>query len=524
MLGAVTTDCAWAATAFAPSALPSGPASPVSRIAGSGVDIVRMPTGPSAVVPSPVTPVSPQPLPVPAKPQPVAPTPNPSAPIRPAQIGRLVKLPIKVGSLSTDGQKGWLGVKMDPVELPLALSLGLLNANGVLIVEATVAGPAALGGARFGDIVTAYNGRPIDGMNDLRQRVSATTPGDQAMLDVWRITGEDGDFLQTLRRLGEGGNAYVMYRLGRMYATGIGVARDENEAVRWYRKGAAAGNMQAMTALAIALLEGRGTGKDPQEAVRLLKVAADKDNLDAMYRLGVLYAQGEVVAKDALEAVRLFTKAGEAGHAPSMVDLGLMFYNGEGVQVDLNKAAMWYKRAADLGNSSGMVNLGYLHQQGKGVEQDDVAAVNLYRRAADAGNAAGIHNLRVHVRQRQRPWPARTPSRPPSLVLRALELRNQFSYVQMTQNSNNWSRSSACALQKKLRDAGFYAGRVDGNMRESPSPPSTPTSIAAGEPTRTERIRLTRYRGTASLRMSVRLARFRELLASPHEEGQAHAF
>jgi len=411
---------------------------------------------------TPVIPVSPQSPPPPPKPLPVAP-----APVRPAQpLGRLVKLPVKVGSLSTDGQKGWLGVKMDPVELPLALSLGLLNANGVFVVEATVAGPAALAGARFGDIIVAYNDRAIDGMNDLRQRVSATTPGDRAMLDVWRISGDDGDFLQALRRLGDGGNAYIMYRLGRMYAAGIGVARDENEAVRWYRKGANAGNLQATTALAIALLEGRGTGKDPQEAVRLLKLAADKDNLEAMYRLGALYAQGAIVSKDALEAVRLFTKASEAGHAPSMVDLGLMFYNGEGVQVDMVKAAMWYKRAADLGDSSGMVNLGYLHQQGKGVEQDDVAAVNLYRRAADDGNPAGIHNL-ASMHESGRGLGRKDPEQAADLVLRALELRNQFTYLQMTQHSNNWSRAFRIALQKKLRDAGFYAGRVDGNIRES---------------------------------------------------------
>ena len=415
---------------------------------------------------TPIVPVAPQPPP-PPKPQPAAPVPAPPAPVRPAQpLGRLVKLPVKVGSLSTDGQKGWLGVKMDPVELPLALSLGLLNANGVFVVEATVAGPAALGGARFGDIIVAYNDRAIDGMNDLRQRVSATTPGDRAMLDVWRVSGEDGDFLQALRRLGDGGNAYIMYRLGRMYAAGIGVARDENEAVRWYRKGAAAGNLQATTALAIALLEGRGTGKDPQEAVRLLKLAADKDNLDAMYRLGALYAQGAIVSKDALEAVRLFTKASEAGHAPSMVDLGLMFYNGEGVQIDLVKAAMWYKRAADLGDSSGMVNLGYLHQQGKGVEQDDVAAVNLYRRAADDGNPAGIHNL-ASMYESGRGIGRKDPEQAADLILRALELRNQFTYQQMTQHSNNWSRAFRIALQRKLRDAGFYAGRVDGNIRES---------------------------------------------------------
>jgi TPR repeat protein len=466
MLVAIAPDSAWSARAFAPTARPEGPVAPNSKIAGSGIDIVRMPPGPIPGGQTPIIPVSPQP-PAPTPPRPVAPTPAPPTPVRPAQpLGRLVKLPVKIGSLSTDGQKGWLGVKMDPIELPLALSLGLLNANGVFVVEATVAGPAALGGARFGDIVVAYNDRAIDGMNDLRQRVSATTPGDRAVLDVWRISGEDGDFLQALRRLGDGGNAYIMYRLGKMYATGAGIARDDAEAVRWYRKGTAAGNLNAMTALAIALLEGRGTGKDPQEAVRLLKDAAAKDNLEAMHRLGVLLAQGQGVEKDALEAVRLFTKAGEAGYTPAMVDLGLMYNNGLGVQTDYVKAAMWYKRAADLGNSFAMVNLGFLHQQGKGVEQDDVAAVNLYRKAANDGNPAGVHNLAA-MYDSGKGLERRNPDQAAELMLRALVMGNAFSYDQMTKNARSWSADFRRALQRRLRDAGFYAGRLDGNVRES---------------------------------------------------------
>ena len=60
---------------------------------------------------------------------------------------------MQIGSLSTDGQKGWLGVKMESVDLPLALSLGRLNANGALIIEATAGGPAGQAGLRFGDII-----------------------------------------------------------------------------------------------------------------------------------------------------------------------------------------------------------------------------------------------------------------------------------------------------------------------------------------------------------------------------------
>lgn len=457
ILVAVTTGCPWPANADMPQ---------VVRIAGSSTDIVRMPPGsaPSMGEPPTKLPISPQP-PLPAP----APTPPSPAPVRPAQpLGRLLKVPVKVGSLSTDGQKGWLGVRMDPVELPLALSIGLPNANGAIIVEATTAGPAALAGIRFGDVIVAFNGRHVDSMNDLRQRVLATAPGAEAIMEVWRVSSDDGDFLQTLRKLGDGGNAYIMYRLGRMYATGAGVARDEIEGVRWYRKGANAGNLQAMAALGIALLEGRGAGKDPQEAVRLLKAAADKDNPDAMYRVGILYAHGleGVVTKDAPEAVRLFTRAAEAGHTPAMVDLGLMLNNGQGVETDLVRAAHWYKKAADLGNSYGMVNLGFLHQQGKGVEKDDVTAVALYRRAANDGNPAGLHNLAA-MYDSGRGVDRKYPDQAAELMLRALELRNDFSYVQMTRQANNWSRDFRRAMQKKLQEAGFYSGRIDGAFRET---------------------------------------------------------
>jgi hypothetical protein len=441
---------------------PAGAEAPrVLRVAGSETDIVRMPTPiPSRNEPPP-RPPTPNPTP--------PPPPNPQPTVRPGpSIGRLIKVSVRIGSLSTDGSKGWLGVRMDPIELPLALSIGLTNANGAIIVEATAGGPAAVAGIRFGDVIVAFNGRSIDSMNDLRQRVLATAPATDVVLDVWRVASEDGDFVQTLRKLGDGGNAYVMYRLGRMYATGGGVARDEIEAVRWYRKGSDAGNLNAMAALGIALLDGRGTGKDAQEGVRLLKIAADKGNTDALYRMGVLNVHGldGVVPKNALEAVQLFTKAAEAGHTPAMVDLGLMFNNGQGVQTDFEKAGQWYKKAADLGNTNGMVNLGFLHQQGKGVEKDDVTAVNLYRRAANEGNPVGIHNLAA-MYDSGRGVDRRYPEQAAELMLRALELRNDFSYMQMTQQANNWSRDFRRAMQRKLQEAGFYSGRIDGAFRES---------------------------------------------------------
>jgi TPR repeat protein len=457
------------AQAFAPPPYSRPDASVVVAIAGTGIDMVRMPAPPplAGAQPPVFTPASPQ-TPVPAPPPSVAPTPpSKAAPIQPAQpLGRIVKLPVKIGSVPSARQKGWLGVSSDPLELPLALSLGLRNANGALIVETTAGGPAGVAGVRFGDIIVGFNGSAIDTMDELRQRVSATMPGTEAILEIWRIATDDGDFLRALRRLGEAGNAAVMHRLGRMYAAGIGVARDDAEAIRWFRMGAAAGNLNATTMLGVGLIEGRGTGKDPQEGVRLLKSAADRNNMDAMHRLGVILVNGKVVDKDIPEAVQLLTKASEAGHAPAMVDLAVMYNQGIGVQANPAKAAFWSKRAADLGNPTGMVNLGYLHEHGKGVEQSLTTAVTLYRRAADMGHSLGFHNLAVML-DRGRGVERRDPEQAAELMLRSLELRNQFSHQIMAKNSNLFSADFRRALQRRLRDAGVFDGRIDGAIRAS---------------------------------------------------------
>jgi TPR repeat protein len=422
-------------------------------VADAGVDIVRIPPKAPASGPPPSNDTNPPPLAAPRPDQPVQ------------QLGSFRKFEVKVGGLPGDGQKGWLGVALDSIDLPLALSLGLVNANGAFVAETTPGGPAAQGGLRLGDIIVSANGAPVANVRELRQRVASALPGSELLLEVWRTDVGGGDFMQALRHLADDGNAYIMYRLGAMHASGIGVARDQIEAVRWYRKGAAAGNAQAMTALAQDLLEGRGTPKDPQEGLRWLKTAIDKGNLDAMHTMALTLLDGKLVPKDPQEAARLLTVAAEAGHAPAMVTLGLMYDSANGVQADPARAVHWYRRAAELGNSGGMVDLGYQYARGRGVEQNDTLAVSWYRRAVAAGNFAGMHNLAV-MADGGRGMP-RDPELAASLMLQALEAHYDFSYRQMTQSWRNWSRDTRRALQRRLRDAGFYSGNLDGEFAET---------------------------------------------------------
>jgi TPR repeat protein len=443
----------------------------------AGTDIIRiLPSGPGTATPPPFvnpTPI-PTPLPTPTPtpspgPKTTTPTPSPTPGPKPGGIaGRFIKLQVRLGSLPGDASKGWIGVKLDALELPLAISVGLMSASGALVTEVTGGGPAAQGGMRAGDVAVSLNGSPIANVNDFRQRLSQSSPGTTATLEVWRFTTEERDYLATLRRLADDGNAAVMFRLGLMYATANGVPRDDFEAVRWYRKGANAGNPASTVALAYMTLDGRGTDKNPQEAVRLLRAAADAGNLDAMWRLGNIMLEGKVVTKDAAQAAQLFQKAAEAGHAASMVDLGLMYNYANGLPQNIPEAARWYKRAADLGNSAGMVNLGVLHQQGRGVNQSDTAAVELYRKAADLGHIAGIHNLAAML-DSGRGVPQKDPERAAELIMRALGMGNDFSYKQMTENATTWTKDFRRSMQRRLKDEGLYTGPIDGEFGQSTS-------------------------------------------------------
>ena len=430
---------------------------------------------------------------------PAAARPGPNEPAEPR--GQLVKVSVKVGHPPADAEKAWLGVNAEAVEPAVAQALGLTHTSGALIFNKTPGGPADQAGLRAGDVILGIDGRSIADSGDLRQRLSALAPGRLALVEIWRAASDEGNYLQLLRRLADAGDGAAMYRVGRMYAGGIGTTRDDAEAARWFRKGADSGNRDATAALGIALLDGRGVGKDQSEALRLLRTAAGQDQIEALSRLGHIVLEGKIAAKDPLEAARLFTKAAELGHLPSMVEIGRMYAHGSGVAADPDKAAMWFRRAADHGNAGGMAGLGWLYSQGKGVEADIGKAVMWYKRAADLGNSIAMADLALlHIQGKgveksesaaaallrkaadlgnstamnNLAWMLqggrgvrKDPEEAADQMMKALARRNEFSLKQMTQSSHAWSKEFRRALQTRLREAGVYTGPIDGEFRQS---------------------------------------------------------
>ena len=89
--------------------------------------------------------------------------------------------------------------------------------------------------------------------------------------------------------LAEKGNAEAQNRLGTMYYRGRGVAPNQAEGVKWFRRAAERGYANAQVNLATAYGEGHGVKRDLAESVKWYKRAADQGNALAQNNLGVRY-------------------------------------------------------------------------------------------------------------------------------------------------------------------------------------------------------------------------------------------
>ncbi len=94
------------------------------------------------------------------------------------------------------------------------------------------------------------------------------------------------------------GDADCQFNVALMHEKGIGVTKDEKEAVVWYRK------------------------------------SANQGNSNAQFNLGVLYENGRGIAVDFAQANQWYRKASVQGDALAIGNLGMLYLRGDGVKAD----------------------------------------------------------------------------------------------------------------------------------------------------------------------------------------------
>lgn len=192
--------------------------------------------------------------------------------------------------------------------------------------------------------------------------------------------------LDTISTAAARGDPVAQCNLGLMYLYGIGVRKDEQEAVVLLRKASqggvtnAAKTLVAMQAVDQVLETARST------FITDLTVRAETGDVEAQGTLGLWYEMGTNVTKNQVEALKWHLRAATQGYVRSQHSIGFMYMLGQGTAKNEAEGTKWFRKAADQGFAPAQYSLALAYQTGSGVEKDLAEAAKWYRRAADSGD------------------------------------------------------------------------------------------------------------------------------------------
>lgn len=284
--------------------------------------------------------------------------------------------------------------------------------------------------AAFGAlIVTTEPGLAFDGStSDPPPRISpkSFTSAEQALragIDDLKA-GDAASSVAALTYAAEGGQPIARWKLGEMYADGVGVARDDLKAYHYFdqlvedydedapdqRNRGAISN--AFVAVGVYSLTGIPTSEvhaDPERAHELFQYAATTfGDADAQYNLAHMYIVGAGgLTKDNITAVRWLGLAAEKGHRPSQALLGHMLFTGEGVPTQRGRGLMWLTIARNAAEGPKDEWIRQLYQRDYAAASDEdrqVAAAMLDARSKGPPQPSFISRNVVKTLQMLRPF------------------------------------------------------------------------------------------------------------------------
>ena len=237
------------------------------------------------------------------------------------------------------------------------------------------------------------------------------------------------------RKAAEQGYPQAQVALAKCCLSGEGVAKDEEEAKKWFGK--AFNTLQSKTrddaspkdmlALAQCYYYGLGVEENrvewmnllvkaakkgyaeaqyqlggeydylaPEDAVKWYRKAADQGHVKAQYELGICYlsdhgVKGRDKAKNEKKGMAWVLKSANKGYAPALFAMGFIYKNGlENMELEENEetAFKWLLKAAKKGLPEAMYQVGVCYERGEGVKKDKKKALMWYHKSLDKGGSA----------------------------------------------------------------------------------------------------------------------------------------
>jgi serine protease Do len=96
-------------------------------------------------------------------------------------------------------ERGWIGVRIQPVTDDIAQAIGLDKARGALIADVEPNSPAARAKLQAGDVILGFDGKPVPRTRDLPRLVAGTPVDKPVKLTYWRDGKEQSTEIQVGR-------------------------------------------------------------------------------------------------------------------------------------------------------------------------------------------------------------------------------------------------------------------------------------------------------------------------------------
>ena len=213
--------------------------------------------------------------------------------------------------------------------------------------------------------------------------------------------GDAAASVAALTYAAEGGQPIARWKLGEMYADGVGVARDDVKAYHYFaqlvegydedapdqrNRGAISNAFVAVGVYNLTGIPNSEIHADPERAREFFQYAATTfGDPDAEYNLAHMYIVGAGgLAKDNITAARWLMLAAGKGHRPSQALLGHMLFAGEGVSSQRARGLMWLQIAKNGADGPKDEWIRQIYQRDYAAASDDdrqVAAAMLDLRA-----------------------------------------------------------------------------------------------------------------------------------------------
>lgn len=262
--------------------------------------------------------------------------------------------------------------------------------------------------------------------------------------ELWKDRGSLDAKFRYYKLKAQDGDVDAIYNLGRCYEDGVGVERDRGLAIqcyekvpdknyadceiRWLRLKAEEDNSDAQNTLAHRYYTGLGVKKDEKEALKWWEEAAKtgtpSERARATFNIGVFY-QNQHNYTMALEYYQSINHMDPMAHMARLNCLkvqaeqeteeiyqqGCAYRYGRdrlyGVSIDVEKAKVFFLRAEERGHQEARLelykfydteadaqcDLGDRYYRALGVKKNEEKAVELWISAADKGSAAANYNL-----------------------------------------------------------------------------------------------------------------------------------